>query len=174
MENTTLLDELRANLPPEILAESERVSALSPAEQLVNQCESWNQIPGKLGDYDCENCLNRVATFHVRGSEILARQCRCKATRISLARIRQSGLGAVLDEYTFENFRTGNETQAVIKSLAELFVDDCGGGKWLYAGGRPGAGKTHICTAIAGRLLRSGRAVRYMLWRDETVQLKAV
>lgn len=33
-------------------------------------------------------------------------------------------------------------------------------------------GKTHICTAIAGHYIESGKDCRYMLWRDDAVKLK--
>jgi DNA replication protein DnaC len=40
--------------------------------------------------------------------------------------------------------------------------------------GSVGSGKTHLCTAICGALLDQGKFVRYMLWRDESVKLKAI
>ena len=44
---------------------------------------------------------------------------------------------------------------------------------WFYIGGQVGAGKTHICTAIAVYLLKQGLETYYMLWTDATVELKA-
>ena len=40
--------------------------------------------------------------------------------------------------------------------------------------GKGGSAKTQICTAICSRLMEQNKNVRYMLWRDETVLLKAL
>ena len=45
---------------------------------------------------------------------------------------------------------------------------------WFYIGGQVGAGKTHICTAIANRLMLQGKGVRYMIWTEEATKLKAL
>ena len=45
---------------------------------------------------------------------------------------------------------------------------------WLFLGGAAGSGKTHLCTAACGELLRRGVAVRYMLWPEEARQLKGL
>ena len=47
-------------------------------------------------------------------------------------------------------------------------------GRVVYIGGQVGAGKTHICTAIANRLLLQGKGVRYMIWTEEATKLKAL
>jgi hypothetical protein len=44
---------------------------------------------------------------------------------------------------------------------------------WFYIGGNPGSGKTHICTAICGELLKKNKGVRYMQWITEARRLKA-
>lgn len=44
---------------------------------------------------------------------------------------------------------------------------------WLYVGGNPGSGKTHICTAVCGELLKHNIGVKYMQWLDEARKLKA-
>ena len=49
-----------------------------------------------------------------------------------------------------------------------------GDGKWFIISGNSGTGKTHLCTAICGELIKAGKEVRYMLWRDEAPRLKAL
>ena len=44
----------------------------------------------------------------------------------------------------------------------------------MYFQGRPGSGKTHICTAICSDLMRKGKNVYYMAWRDESRTLKSL
>ena len=41
-------------------------------------------------------------------------------------------------------------------------------------GGQSGAGKTHLCTAVTVHYIRKGKEARYMLWRDEIAQIKAI
>jgi len=108
----------------------------------------------------------------MRGDEMVIRECGCSEIRANIRRIRNSGLADTLEEYTFDRFRTDQPWQKVIKELAQRFVTDHYG-KWLYAGGQSGSGKSHLCTAVAGELLKQGKSVRYMLWRDESVKLKA-
>ena len=86
------------------------------------------------------------------------------AIRASMARIRNSGLQNLLDIYTFSRFQTDTPLQKLMKSTAEQYLDDSDG-SWFFVGGQSGAGKSHICTAVAGELLKRGEAVRYMLWK---------
>lgn len=93
--------------------------------------------------------------------------------RRSLQRIRKSGLGDMLKRYTFENYQTLEEWQRSAKRAGLNYLADHDG-KWFVAAGAVGSGKTHLCTAICGGLLDAGLEVRYMLWRDHGVQMKAV
>lgn len=69
--------------------------------------------------------------------------------------IERSGLSALLGNYTFARYRTNTEQRATIKRTAERFVEETGN-DWFFIGGQIGSGKTHICTAIVGKLLQSG------------------
>lgn len=51
--------------------------------------------------------------------------------------------------------------------------DDAPRKPWLYIGGNPGSGKTHICTAVCGELLKANIEVVYMQWLDDSRRLKA-
>lgn len=91
--------------------------------------------------------------------------------RESILRIERSGLVEVLKDYTLEKYKTPQAWQREAKKMAEQFIADPRG--WFCAMGAVGSGKTHLCTAIAGKLLEQGMAVKYMLWRDEAVKIKA-
>lgn len=82
-----------------------------------------------------------------------------------------SGLGNTFEALTFESFCVAQDWQRQIKDNAQRFLE--AKGSWFYIGGQSGAGKTHICTAIVGKLIDAGSCARYMLWRDEIVRLKA-
>lgn len=86
-------------------------------------------------------------------------------------RMKRSGLENLLQKYRFESFVVNEEWQRNIKSKAERFA--AGNGLLFFIGGQSGSGKTHLCTAIARELLYAGHELRYILWRDESVKLKA-
>lgn len=108
----------------------------------------------------------------MRDGEIIGIRCRCIPIRESLRRLEESGLQRLLETQTFDNYRAEKPWQQSVKETALRFVEDHEG-KWLFAGGQVGSGKTHICTAVVGELLRRGNSARYMLWRDEAVKLRA-
>lgn len=93
--------------------------------------------------------------------------------------IKKSGLEEAMNEQTFETFVTETPLQKKIKEKAyeyrSVFLDrtDYKHKPWFYIGGNPGSGKTHICTAICGDLLRNNVEVVYMQWTGEARRLKA-
>lgn len=95
--------------------------------------------------------------------------------------MRKSGLGNAIQECTFAAFATETAMQQAMKTAAENYLGTILGmdreaprKPWLYIGGNPGSGKTHICTAICGELLRCNREVVYMQWSREARKLKAL
>lgn len=152
----------------------ENHSEFSFEEHTRRQCDALNASPGKLQDYDCSVCHNKGIVYFVSdGNEICSKPCSCTPLRESAARIRASGLQRLMEQYTLEKFRTDTPLQQRMKNTALRFLKDQTG-KWFFAGGQSGAGKSHLCTGIAGELLRNSVAVRYMLWKDESTRLKAV
>lgn len=145
-------------------------------------CDRMNASAGSLNGIDgidCPACKNRgyiavVSEHEFAGETVIGRatqKCACMAHRASVSRMRRSGLGNVLDKYTFAAYRATEPWQEHVKSQAMAFVDTDGG--FFFIGGQSGCGKTHICTAIVGELLGRGKAAHYMLWQDEAVKLKA-
>lgn len=108
----------------------------------------------------------------MRNGEQVFVQCSCMTTRKNLLRIEKSGLSDMLESHTFESFEAKSQWQKSLKDSAKKFSRECAG-DWFFVGGQVGAGKTHLCTAIVGELLKSGKSARYMLWRDEVVRIKA-
>ena len=102
------------------------------------------------------------------------RVCDCVKAKEAERKMRSSGLGAVLEAQTFENFKTETELQKAMKQAALNYLDALQTGTpWFYIGGNPGSGKTHLCTAICGELLKKGWSVKYMQWVAEARRLKA-
>lgn len=166
--------DLLAILPPEV-AETVRSGASKPlsSEEYLELRKNWaNAETGRLTGFDCPLCKNRGYITEIRHGALASIECRCMAKRRSLRRLERSGLKDLLEAYSFASFRTDEPWQAVMKRQAIDFLEN-GAEKWFAAMGAVGAGKTHICTAICGEMLSAGEEVRYMLWRDDSVKIKA-
>lgn len=99
------------------------------------------------------------------------KECSCMPIRKSIRIIKNSGLEKLLDEYTFDKFKTDHSWQKHVKVKALEFIDDTSG-NWFYIGGQIGAGKSHICTAIVSEMMKIGNEALYMRWRDDSITLK--
>lgn len=91
--------------------------------------------------------------------------------RRSLWRVQNSGLENLMKRYTFDNWQEINGWQTELLNKAKAYAESPDG--WFVVCGKSGTGKTHICTAVCGKLMFSGWDVRYMLWRDEGTKIKA-
>lgn len=156
------------HVPEEVLkaCRSESISKRSDADRL-------NEARGNLTGYDCSVCRNKGLIFsETPDGYTVSCECSCMEIRRAQDRMRASGLQSSLESYRFDNFQTGTQWKERFKIAAQRFVRESGE-SWFYAGGQPGVGKTHLCTAIAGAFLEQGKAVRYMLWRETSAKLKA-
>lgn len=140
------------------------------------KADSYNREIGDLDDgYNCDICHNKGwimrAAQDSRGSwTTFSRECKCMAVRRTIRRMQRSGLKNIIKDYTFDKFQDTEAWQQTIKATAKEYVKNKTG--WFFIGGQSGAGKTHICTAICREFLLEGREVKYMLWRDDIVQIK--
>lgn len=120
----------------------------------------------------CELCGDTGYRFYIQNGYSTAEECECM-NRIRFDRnMKKSGANR---EMTFENWHSDFEWQTDMGAKAVEFSD--GGylsGQWFFAGGQVGCGKTHICTAILHELIKVNVGCKYMAWRDESVQLKAI
>lgn len=102
-------------------------------------------------------------------------ECSCQAIKKERERLADSGLLDAMDTLTFSSFVAETPWQQRAMDIASGYASHLlsGGKGWLYAGGAVGSGKTHLCTAICGKLLKAGIRVRYMLWPEESQRIKA-
>lgn len=89
-----------------------------------------------------------------------------------MKRLKRSGLLEVLQRYTLENWKEREPWQKRLADMVRKYAAAPEG--WFFLAGRPGTGKTHLCTALCGLLLDKGYEVKYVLWRDLCVRAKAV
>lgn len=112
--------------------------------------------------WDCPLCQDRGYIYP-------GQKCSCVRQEAVAARREHSGLAALQLLQTFENFSlewySNPQHYAVIKQAAEAFaLQVCLGqrGESLLFYGEVGTGKTHLCSAIANKVLAEGRSVIYM------------
>ncbi len=136
--------------------------------------------PEMLPEYRCAACRD-FGWMETRDEldRRVWKECACQKVRRSERMIRQSGLMELIQRDTFDSFRTENPLQQRMLDTAMAYLQvltEAPGRRdkpWMYIGGNPGSGKTHICTAVCGELLRRGVSVAYMKWDREARKLKA-
>ena len=134
---------------------------------------------GSTQEYRCSECHDTGwIGFRDENGIRYERKCECRLAREAEEKLQASGLADALKEQTFDSFRTDNAMQKNIKRVASEYVValferwDTPRRPWLYIGGNPGSGKTHICTAVCGDILRHNIGVKYMHWVTESKKLK--
>ncbi|MBR2474817.1 MAG: ATP-binding protein [Clostridia bacterium] len=144
------------------------------------QCKSANELRGELDKadgYDCPLCLNKGYRLEPRPSgkfyDTVFIPCTCESIRKTMRALKESGLSDLAKEFRFDNFEVSEPWQQTMLDRAKAYLE-ADSDKWLYMGGNTGCGKSHICTAVAVALLKQGKEVKYMLWRDEVNRLKAL
>ncbi len=138
--------------------------ALAPAET--------RQASGRLSD--CAICEGRGFVSRKMENDLMYDfLCECKKVSTSLVMIARSGLQDAIERMTLDAFIATTPWQKRVKTAAENFVYKADGA-WFFIGGQTGCGKTHICTAIVGELLKRGRPSLYMRWKDDSAMLKAM
>lgn len=130
-------------------------------------------------DYKCPKCLDSGwLDFYDKNGNRLAKKCECRLAREAEERLQASGLAEAVSIQTFDAFRTDTPVQEHTKRVAQQYLVDLFDNAdpqrkpWLYVGGNPGSGKTHICTAVCGEILKHNVGVRYMQWLEESKKLK--
>lgn len=136
-----------------------KTSNISYEEYLKNKVDFYNSVPGNLTGYNCKRCLNRGLIAKIQDNKEIIFECDCMDKRRSLKRLKDSGIAGSIKEKTFSSFKDTEDFQKNIKSQAAEFVKRHKN-KWFFIGGQNGCGKTHICTAIVGQLLKIGKSVR--------------
>lgn len=156
--------------------------SISPEEACKRKCDIFNGSAGDLhiaDGYNCDKCKNRGYIYEPLSYEYFGRTiwtenavpCECGKIRSVLSKLSRSGLRNVMDKYTMDAYKTTEPWQAKLKETVQSFLK-YGEDNWLYIGGAPGSGKTHLCTVAALQLLKRNKEVYYMMWREDAPALK--
>lgn len=139
---------------------------------------SWaNDVRGHLEGYECETCRNRgFVMIHRPGGEPVARQCRCVALRAARGAMRRSGLSDAALGRGWEAWQEVEPWQTKAREAAQNYakrvLSDPSFDGWLVVSGRPGAGKTLLCSLTLREILLGGKSGKYLSWRDFSRTLK--
>lgn len=151
----------------------EHATAPTYEQQMQARCDAYNARVGDLHGYDCPHCRNKGQVAYIKNGYELYADCRCMRVRKMLKRLEESGLKDLVGRYTLKTYLATQAWQQKALEEAKRFLQDTGGA-WFFIGGQSGSGKTHLCTGIAVQMIKAGMDVRYMLWRDAAVKLKAL
>lgn len=152
---------------------------MSQEERAKYDAESFNSSIGNKDaedGYNCNICHNKGLIMRAyEYSEGIwtttSSVCKCMEVRATIKKMNRSGLKNIIRDYTFDKFQAVEPWQQTLTDAAKAYAEQPEG--WFFIGGQSGAGKTHLCTAICREFLLAGKSVKYMLWRDEVVKLKA-
>lgn len=151
-------------------------SNLSKEEQVQHFVDVDNARVGDLNKdgFDCKLCRNKgwiavvlkEPTYVTQATKL----CDCLEVRKMIHNAKNSGMGDLLD-HRLKNFKATDEWQKSVLSLASQYLDS-NSDSWFAILGQSGAGKTMICSAIANKLLKRYKKVKFMTWTEFTEKLK--
>lgn len=158
---------------------TEQSSKPSDEEICKRKCELRNREEEEDRDgYHCDICHNKEYIYEPRFNEFYgtwsetAIPCKCQKVRKVLRRLKKSGLQDAINK-SFKSYEANTEWRKKLKEMVMQWVTEQNG-QWLYIGGAPGSGKTHLCVAAMLKLLKQGKEVYYMLWREDIPKLKSL
>lgn len=135
--------------------------------------------PDPKREYQCPECkdMRFIYVTDENGREMV-RKCRCYEIRRSQEMMMSCGISEEFQKKTFDNFDVAGSRQlenAKNKAVqyAEHFCDtEHDRHNSIMFFGQVGAGKSHLGTAVCGRLMQSGVAVIYMAYRNAVTKIK--
>ena len=144
---------------------------MTEEEQQTYDIMQFNNSVGELTGVDCPKCKNKGFIRYLNNEGyVMNRECSCMATRKTIKRMEESGLGNLLELYTFDKYKTDEDWQKNTLEKAKKFVDDKSIAFTIL--GASGTGKSMICTAIASELMKKGMSLKYMMWVEDVNFLK--
>ena len=128
----------------------------------------------KTPSYRCEKCHDM--TFVIISD--VAIPCECRDIRICEDILKQSGISEEFRKKTFDSFNYSYDIQTIdAYRKASGYYSDFNSIRKSRKNsimflGQVGSGKTHLCLAIANKLMDDGVGVVYMSYRDVIVRFK--
>lgn len=145
------------------IAELRRENQLMQAEKQILLVSHGYPADYTEVKYECPTCGD--------SGFVDCKMCSCMRAKLIMAGYKQSGLGRLMDEQSFENFnldyyRSSPDTYkhmtrifTITKAYAENFTPEKSGSMVFFGG--TGLGKTHLSSAIARTVIEKGCDVFY-------------
>lgn len=166
-------------------SEEEKKSFFVKYNCIKNNVEDYNksETDDESNLYNCDICknkkFNKIIQIVFNGTEYffddLQVPCKCQKIRKSRQIMKENGLLEIIEEKTFNNFKTPQEFQKLMRTKAVEFTKNILDGKKysFFVGGQCGAGKTHICSAILNILLKYGICSHFFNYVDDITLLNS-
>ena len=125
--------------------------------------------------YECSICHDTGIIVTSEDGYEMIEKCKCRIKKEMQQRTDNSGLTDLIKTKTFDSFKTVKPFQKMVKDLALEYVDQfISGNKRSFAFlGQSGIGKSHLLTAISGKLLEQDINVKYYTADDILQKLHA-
>lgn len=109
--------------------------------------------------------------------ELAARPCKCVALRGAMAAMRRCGIAPeIFDTCKWDRWEKPEAWQKRAEEMGRKYVrrvlKEQNFSAWFVAAGRPGCGKTKLCSTILREILLGGKRGLYISWRDFARQVK--
>jgi DNA replication protein DnaC len=140
-------------------------------EELVRNINARHGKERREG-YDCPICHNKEFVLVLKNGVRHSYACKCVRIRQTITRLRVRGLLELYRNATFDKYIVTEEWQKQAKELALAFQKSSLE-SWFFIAGQSGCGKTHLCTAIAGKLILSGHDVQIFRWVEWAAKAKS-
>ena len=162
----SLLDQILEGLKRQQKNQQDATQTASESANMGNSYSSKEPI-------DCPKCRNLGCVPNPSDPERW-QDCECVPLRKAWRAIKRSGLAEEIERCTFETYETPDLWMRELLASARAYTESILAGKkgWFLALGQSGSGKTHLCTAICGELLRAGKQVQYVSWRNLLIKGK--
>ena len=140
---------------------------------MMHKPQSPTLVYAGLDNVDCPICGNTGNIYYKdeNGYE-WGKKCECMKRRWALKKIANSNMVDEIKMYNFDNYETPTSETKAVKQRAKMFVES--DAKGFLIAGQSGSGKTHICSAMCGKLLEKEIETKYFKWRKDAPRLKAM
>jgi len=127
----------------------------------------------------CKKCNDSTFRNIEENGRLFSIHCECKETYEIRRRWERSGYSEVLKEKTLANYLVEGKAKPIhrAKRMAMHYIENYSKtgperGRSIVFVGTVGAGKTHLCMAIAGELMNRNVGVEYLSYREAITDLK--
>lgn len=133
------------------------------------RAEYFNRTRMPQGEYDCPICNNRRGFMKVDSTgELIFSPCACRSIINSFSTMESAGISPdFLSRCRWEDWESPVSWQKKALQIARDYVEaiERGEPSWFMMAGKPGSGKTQLCTTVFMELLKRGKSGKFVSWK---------